>query len=109
VPACSQVTTTLPDRDTADRVAWALVEEGWAACAQVAGPIESTYRWEGRVERAGEWYCHLKTTRGAVAGLRARLRELHPYDTPEIIAVPIVDGDPAYLRWIEASVTGTAP
>ena len=85
------------------------MEERWAACAQVQGPIESTYRWQGRVERAEEWYCHLKTTLASSPGLRARLRELHPYDTPEIIALPIVDGDPAYLRWIEASVTGRGP
>lgn len=82
------------------------MEERRAACAQVEGPIESTYRWEDRVERATEWYCHLKTTLAAVPALSARLRELHPYDTPEIIAVPIVDGDPDYLRWIDASVTG---
>jgi periplasmic divalent cation tolerance protein len=104
VPDCCQVTTTLPDRAAADRIAARLVEERWAACAQVAGPIDSTYRWEGRIERANEWYCHLKTTRARVAGLRARLRSLHPYDTPEIVAVPLVDGDPDYLRWIERAV-----
>jgi periplasmic divalent cation tolerance protein len=103
------VTTTLPDRDTAERVARTLVEEHWAACAQVAGPIASTYRWEGRVDQATEWYCHLKTTRVAAVGLRRRLRELHPYDTPEIVALPIVDGDLAYLRWIASSVSGRGP
>jgi periplasmic divalent cation tolerance protein len=106
---CCQVTTTLPDRAAAERLAASLVEERWAACAQVVGPIESTYRWKDRVERATEWYCHLKTTLAREPGLRARLRELHPYDTPEIIAVPIVQGDPAYLRWIEASVAGRDP
>lgn len=104
VPDCCQVTTTLPDRAAADRVAAQLVEERWAACAQVVGPIDSTYRWEGRVERATEWYCHLKTTRARLPGLRARLRAIHPYDTPEIVAVALVDGDPDYLRWIERSV-----
>jgi periplasmic divalent cation tolerance protein len=103
-PACCQVTTTFPDKMAADRAAGALVEERWAACAQVTGPVESTYRWEGKVERASEWYCHLKTTLARAPGLRLRLRQLHPYDTPEIIAVPMVDGDPDYLRWIEASV-----
>ena len=103
-PACCQVTTTLPDRAAAERMAGVMVEEGLAACAQVAGPIESTYRWEGKVDRATEWYCHLKTTLARAPALRVRLRELHPYDTPEIIAVPIVDGDPDYLRWIAASV-----
>ncbi|MEO6056412.1 MAG: divalent-cation tolerance protein CutA [Gemmatimonadales bacterium] len=106
---CCQVTTTLPDRAAAEQVALTMVEERWAACAQVTGPVDSTYRWEGNVERATEWYCHLKTTLDRATGLRARLRELHPYQTPEIIAVPIVDGDPDYLLWIEASVTVPTP
>lgn len=101
---CCQVTTTLPDRHAAERLAATLVEERRAACVQVAGPVASTYRWEGKVEQATEWYCHCKTTDAAAPGLQARIRELHPYDTPEIVAVPIVDGDPDYLRWIEASV-----
>jgi periplasmic divalent cation tolerance protein len=106
VPACCQVTTTFPDQAGAQRAGATLVEERWAACAQVAGPVESTYRWEDTVERATEWYCHLKTTLARAPGLRARLRELHPYDTPEIIVLPVVDGDPDYLRWIEDSVAG---
>ena len=56
------------------------------------------------METAEEWYCFLKTTEGRLPELRARLRELHPYEVPEIIAVPIADGDPAYLRWIRESV-----
>ena len=106
LPACCQVTTTFPDQGGAQRAAATLVEERWAACAQVAGPVESTYRWEGKIERATEWYCHLKTTLARAPGLRARLRELHPYHTPEIIVLPVVDGDPDYLRWIEGSVAG---
>jgi periplasmic divalent cation tolerance protein len=101
---CCQVTTTLPERAAADQLAARLVEERWAACAQVVGPVESTYRWQGEIERATEWYCHLKTTAARVPGLAARVRELHPYDTPEIVAVAIVDGDPDYLRWIVESV-----
>ena len=108
-PACCQVTTTLPDRAAADRIAAALVEEGWAACAQVTGPVESTYRWQGKIERATEWYCHLKTTLARVPGLRSRIRELHSYDVPEIVAVRYVDGDPDYLSWIEASVGRGGP
>ncbi len=104
-PSCCQITTTLPDRSAAERVAAALVEERWAACAQIVGPVDSTYRWRGKVERATEWHCLLKTTFARAPALRARLRELHPYETPEIIALPIVDGDPDYLRWIEASVS----
>lgn len=105
-PGCCQVTTTLPDAELARRLAVTLVEERWAACAQVIGPVESSYWWQGKVEAATEWYCHLKTTLARAPGLTARLRELHPYDTPEIIALPIVDGDADYLRWIAGSVEG---
>jgi periplasmic divalent cation tolerance protein len=99
-----QVTTTLPDRDTANRIGRRRVEERLAACALVAGPVVSVYWWQGEVETAGEWYCHLKTTAARVEALIARLRELHPYETPEIVALPMTEGDPAYLRWIADSV-----
>jgi periplasmic divalent cation tolerance protein len=101
---CCQVTTTLPNRALADQVASNLVDARLAACAQVIGPLTSTYQWQGRMETAEEWYCFLKTTESRLPALRARLRELHPYEVPEIIAVPIADGDPAYLRWIRESV-----
>ena len=101
---CCQVTTTLPDRTAADRLAVRLVEERLAACAQVQGPLASTYRWQGSVERAEEWYCHLKTTLDRFPALRRRVRELHPYQVPEIIVVPIVHGDADYLKWIEETV-----
>jgi periplasmic divalent cation tolerance protein len=104
VSGLCQVTTTLPDRALADRVASNLVDARLAACAQVIGPLTSTYTWQGRMEAAEEWYCFLKTTEERLPELRARLRELHPYEVPEIIAVPIADGDPAYLRWIRESV-----
>lgn len=101
---CWQVTTTLPDRALAERVAGELVGERLAACAQVTGPVASTYRWQGAVERAEEWYCHLKTTQARFPALRERLRQLHPYDTPEIIAIPLIDGDPEYLAWVREAV-----
>jgi periplasmic divalent cation tolerance protein len=102
--SCCQVTATFPDETGARQAATTLVGERLAACAQIAGPIESTYRWDERIETATEWYGHFKTTKARAPDLRARLREIHPYDTPEIIVVPIADGDPAYLRWIEDSV-----
>jgi periplasmic divalent cation tolerance protein len=103
---CVQVTTTLPDEQSAERIAVSLVEERLAACAQVLGPVSSTYRWQEEVERAWEWYCHLKTATARLPELQRRLRELHPYEVPEIIAVPIVQGDADYLRWIEQAVGG---
>lgn len=101
---CCQVTTTLPDQDAAERLADRLVQDRLAACAQVVGPISSTYRWKEEVERASEWYCHLKTTLARLPALQARIRELHPYDVPEIIAVPILQGDAAYLEWVQEAV-----
>jgi periplasmic divalent cation tolerance protein len=70
----------------------------------VVGPISSIYWWQGRVERSGEWYCHLKTTRARLPDIQRRVRELHPYELPELVAVPLVDGDQRYLKWIEESV-----
>lgn len=102
---CRQLTTTLPDREAAQRLGRRLVEERLAACAQVAGPVSSVYWWEGEVETAAEWYCHVKTLAARVPDLIARIRELHPYEKPEIISVPVTEGDAGYLRWIEESVT----
>jgi periplasmic divalent cation tolerance protein len=99
-----QVTTTLPDRESANRLGGRLVEERLAACAQVVGPVSSVYWWQGEVETAAEWYCYLKTTAERVPALVARIRELHPYETPEIIALPVVEGDAGYLKWIGESV-----
>lgn len=102
--SCSQVTTTLPDRASADRLAETLVAERLAACAQVLGPVSSTYRWEGRVQHAEEWYCNLKTTDQQLPALQQRIRELHPYELPEVIAISISGGDQQYLEWIRTEV-----
>ena len=101
---CFQVTTTLPNEASAQQVATQLVEERLAACAQVMGPVSSTYRWKGSIEQATEWCCNLKTTRARLAALTKRIGELHPYELPEIVAITIQDGDAAYLQWIEAEV-----
>jgi periplasmic divalent cation tolerance protein len=103
-----QVSTTLPHEQAAELLAARVVEERLAACAQVLGPVSSTYFWKGKVERGREWYCHLKTTSARLMALQQRIRELHPYETPEVIAVPIVDGDSSYLKWIEETVDASA-
>lgn len=101
---CLQVMTTLGSREAADGMAGALVNERLAACVQVTGPVQSTYRWRGAVEQSEEWMCLCKIPADAFAALAVRIRELHSYDTPEIIAFPIVAGDPAYLAWIREAV-----
>jgi len=75
---------------------------------QIVGPIESTYRWQGKVTTAREWLCLIKTTRARYRELAAAVQALHPYDTPEIVAVPIVAGSRRYLDWLASSVRPAA-
>lgn len=100
------VSTTTPDEALATRIAAAAVDARLAACAQVVGPLRSTFRWAGTVEQATEWCCQCKTTRAAFPALAALIRALHPYEVPEIIAVPIVAGHPPYLAWITDATSG---
>ena len=94
------VVTTLPDRATAERIAAALVTARVAACVNVLAECTSVYRWQGKIERAGEVPMLIKTTRAAYAQLEETLRTLHPYDVPEIVALPVTAGLPAYLDWV---------
>jgi periplasmic divalent cation tolerance protein len=99
------VLTTLPA--DADGAAFArdLVEERLAACVNLSAPMESIYRWDGNVESETERQLVIKTSRDRVAALWDRVRELHPYDMPEFLVTPIVDGNDAYLRWVAESTT----
>lgn len=99
-----QVHTTTATRADAERIAAALVEGRLAACVQIGGPITSSYRWQGAIETAEEWQCAVKTTRAAYARVERAIRELHPYEEPEIIAVPIVAGSSGYLAWLGEQV-----
>ena len=94
------VVTTLPDRATAERIAAALVTARVAACVNVLAECTSVYRWQGKIERAGEVPMLIKTTRAAYAQLEETLRTLHPYAVPEIVALPVTAGLPAYLDWV---------
>lgn len=96
------VLTNLPDRDAATRLAALLVERRLAACVNLLAPCRSTYRWKGAVESAEEHPLLAKTTAARYAALEAAIREAHPYELPEIIAVPVERGLPAYLDWVEA-------
>ena len=100
------VFVTAPDAEDASRIARVLVEEGLCACASVVGPIRSIYRWQGRViDDDAEALLVLKTRGALFAPLEARVRELHPYEVPEIIALPITAGSEAYLLWIDQMTT----
>lgn len=97
------ILTTMPDNAQTDELARALVDERLAACVNVHAPMTSTYRWQGRVEREPERQLVIKTTRDRVAAIEARLAELHPYDVPEFLVLPVEGGSEAYLRWVAES------
>ena len=100
-PQFLQVQTTTDSRAEAVELARAVVEARLAACAQVAGPIASTYWWEDGLERAEEWLLMLKLPADRYDDLAEFLGERHSYDEPEITATAIVAGSPAYLEWLE--------
>ena len=94
------VLSTFPDRETAKRISYQLVEEHCAACANILSPLESIYWWEGKVENANETLVLFKTSADRYPALETTLRGLHPYEVPEIIALPVDRGLPEYLRWV---------
>lgn len=99
-----QVLTTVSSPEEAERICDALVEDRLAACVQVAGPISSTYRWQGKVEREQEWQCLAKTEARLYEEVEAAIRRVHSYDEPEILAIPVLAGSRGYLDWVSASL-----
>ncbi len=101
------VLTNLPDADSAGRVARMLIDRRLAACVNILAPCTSVYRWQDAIETAAEVPVLIKTTLARYPELQAALTEAHPYELPEIVAVPLHEGLPAYLAWIGAE-TGAA-
>ncbi|OHC65932.1 MAG: cation tolerance protein CutA [Rhodocyclales bacterium GWA2_65_20] len=99
------VITHLPDADAARTLAGRLVGERLAACVNILAPCRSVYRWQGKVEDAQEVPLLIKTTASRYAALEAAIRAAHPYELPEIIAVPLARGLPDYLAWIAAETS----
>src|ERR1044072_5143964 len=97
------VLSTFPDSATASQVARKLVEEKLAACANILPAVESIYRWQGKIETGTETLVLFKTTEEGYDRLQTSLRELHPYEVPEIIAVPVDRGLPDYLEWVASN------
>lgn len=101
------VITTLPDQAAALRLAEALVDRRLAACVNVMAPCRSVYRWQGKVADETEVPLLIKTGSDSYAALEAAIRELHPYTLPEIVAIDIAQGLPAYLDWVAAETRPT--
>jgi periplasmic divalent cation tolerance protein len=90
--------STFPDAETATRIARQLVTEKLAACANIGSPVQSIYHWQGKIEEAQEMIVFFKTTAARFEEFKGRLQSLHPYEVPEIVALKLADGLPAYLR-----------
>ena len=95
-----QIFTTTGKREDAEKVARTLVQKRLAGCVQIVGPIQSTYWWKNRIESAEEWLCLIKGEKSLYKEVEKTIREIHPYETPEITAVPIVAGSKEYLEWL---------
>ena len=98
------VLVTAPDVKTARMVAKAVLKKHLAACANIVPKIESHYWWQGQLESSAEVLIILKSTKGRLAALESAVLENHPYDTPEVIALPLASGNEKYLRWVSESV-----
>ncbi len=96
-----QIVTSTDTRDVADRIAEALVEKRLAACVQVFGPVTSVYRWQGALHRGDEWLCVAKSRRHLYARVESTICELHNYEVPEILAVPVCEAFVGYLQWLD--------
>lgn len=99
------VSTTAESEEMLAQIADSLLEKRLAACCQISGPINSMYRWKGKVESSQEFVCSIKTMSGLIQKVSATIAEIHNYDEPEIVATEIVGGSDTYLKWIAESVT----
>jgi periplasmic divalent cation tolerance protein len=98
-----EVHITAPDRERAQTIARTLVDERLAACVNIVADVRSVYRWEGQIQEDDEVLCLVKTRPDLLNALCTRVRALHPYEVPEILAFEVADGSPTYLEWLAAS------
>lgn len=98
------VLTTTESEEEADKISECLVEENLGACVQVYGPIKSTYQWEGKVVKSEEWMCFVKTRNEKYGDVEKKIKKIHSYGNPEIIALPIMEASQEYLEWMDENL-----
>lgn len=96
-----QVSTTTDKKEDAERISREIVEKRLAACVQISGPVTSVYRWKDNMEETEEWLLIMKTGKELYPELEEAIKKIHPYETPEILAVPVVAGSKSYLDWVD--------
>lgn len=99
-----QIFTTAEKKETAEKIAEVVVERRLAGCVQILGPIKSIYWWKGKIENADEYLCILKSKKSLYPKLEKIIKDIHPYETPEIIGIPIIAGYDGYLKWLDGEV-----
>jgi periplasmic divalent cation tolerance protein len=99
-----QVLTTVENKADAEKIARSLVAEKLAACVQILGPLTSYFHWQGKLDTAGEYLCLIKSRNDLFAELETAIKDLHPYEVPEILAIPVVKGGKEYLDWMAAEL-----
>jgi periplasmic divalent cation tolerance protein len=100
-----QVSTTVDSRRTANAISKELLKRRFASCVQIVGPVSSHYWWKGKIHQSREWLCFIKAQASDYRIIEAIIEEIHPYDIPEIIALPIFFGQSDYLNWIRVETT----
>ena len=99
------VLTTMNSKEGARKLGQRLVESSLAGCVQIVGPILSTYRWQKKLQTAQEWLCVVKTREELYGKVEEAIGEMHPYEVPEIVALPIKKGSKSYLSWLDEAVS----
>ena len=99
-PEFIQIYTTVAKRSDAERIAKTLFEKKLSACTQIIGPITSVYRWKGNMEKSKEWLCVAKSKKRNYKKIEKAIKEIHPYELPEIIAISIIGGSKEYFGWM---------
>ena len=104
-----QVVISVPSADVGRRIASILLEAQLSACVQIVGPVQSHYRWKGKIEQADEWLLLVKTRAALLEALETEVQRSHPYEVPEILALPIHSGHAPYLVWLESECLRRVP
>ncbi|MGA2417780.1 MAG: divalent-cation tolerance protein CutA [Candidatus Staskawiczbacteria bacterium] len=99
-----QIFTTTASKKEAEKIADVLVKKGLAACVQIAGPVQSIYKWKGKIQKEKEWLCIIKSISNKFEEIEEKIKSLHSYKLPEIIALPIEKGSAEYLEWIYENI-----
>lgn len=95
-----QVITTVSEKKDAERLAKYILDERLGSCVQIIGPLKSVYRWKGKIEKTLEWACLIKTRKTLYKKVETAIKKIHPYEVPEIIAIPIAEGSKDYFKWL---------